>query len=271
MFVPGLGQVYNGQLLRGILLCLAMLGVGLGSLVWILTQGALFLWLALPMILLLLIHIWIITDAMVVARRLSQYVLRPVNRVAVYAAFSVVVLAALQAGQIMVVRLCFASYKLTAISLDGTLQPGDTVLCNRLAFGLVAPDRSEPLMWWRDPGTHEVVLFRSTDDPQQVSPGRMVATAGQKVELGQAALTVDGVVTSFLANGFVSAGRHRRTFEVPAGRLCILNDSVADRVPTYEAVVVPKVDIIGQPMLVYWSWDEAAQQVRRERIGIPVL
>jgi signal peptidase I len=270
MLVPGLGQVYNGQLLRGALLCIAMLGVGLGSLIWILTRGALFLWLAVPMILLLLLHIWIITDAMVVARRLPQYLLKPVNRMAVYVAFSVATLAALQATQMLVVRLCFTTHQITAISLDGTLQPGDMVLCNRLAFGLVAPDRSEPLLWWRDPGANEVVLYRAADEAKLVSPGRMVASAGQKVELGQAALTVDGVVTSFFTNGFAAAGRRRRTFKVPDDKLCILNDSVANGILTYEAAVVPKVDVIGQPMLVYWSWDEA-QQVRPERIGIPVL
>jgi signal peptidase I len=272
MFVPGLGQVYNGQLWRGILVCLAMLGVGLGSLVAILVRGSLFLWLALPMLLLLLIHIWIITDAMLVARRLSDYLLGPVNRIAVYVIFSVLVLGAFQISQMLVVRLCFTSHKITAVSLDGTLEPGDTVLCNRLAFGLVDPDRSEPSFWWRDPDTNEVVLYRSSDDPQQVLPGRVIASAGQKVELGQAALLVDGAVTSFFANGFAAAGRHRRSFKVPDGKVCILNDSVAaDRIFRYETVVVPRVDVIGQPMLVYWSWDEAEQQVRLERIGIPVF
>ena len=271
MLVPGLGQVYNGQLGRGILLCAAMLTAGLGSLLYILVQGLLFLWLALPIMMLLLIHIWIITDAMIVARRLNEYVLKPVNRVAVYIAFSAAVLVVFQAGQVLVARHCFSSYRVTATSLDGTLVPGDSVLSNRLAFGLVSPGRSQPTMWWRTPEPNEAVLYRSANNPDQVLAGRFVAAAGQRVELGQTALTVDGAVISFLSDGLTSTGRQRQSFKVPDESLCILHGSAVDSVLTYRAEVIPKGNLVGQPMLVYWSWDEGASRARLERVGIPVL
>jgi signal peptidase I len=276
MVVPGLGQVYNGQLARGIVLCLLMIASAVVSLLWLLVRGAFYLWLALPLVLLLLIHIWIITDAMMVARRLPKsYQCRPCNRIAVYIVFSALVLGAFQLSQHLVVRIGFASYPIDTPNPDSSFEPGDLVLCNRLAYGLVDPEApltAQPTLWWRDPIPKEVVLYRSPGCQDKVLPGRFMACEGQRVELSPTALKIDGVPMAFTSDLLTAAQRGgREAFTVPRGHLCMLRSYLEDGSIRYQPEVVTRTSLVGKPLLIYWSRDIEKKRVRTERIGLPAF
>ena len=269
MCVPGLGQVYNGQLLRGTLVCLLMAGSGLGTLLWVLMRGALFLWVTVPLLLLLLVHIWIITDATVVARRSTeQYQLRRWNHPAVYTIFTVAVLLLFSLAEKLVVERCFQVWQVPVTSYDGVLQEGDHVLVNRLAFGLTGEPGSAPAGWWRDPEPGEALLYRLPSEPQQLLPGRCLATSGQTVSISSGQVTVDEQHRTYLPSR-VAGGLPVRTYQVPEQQLCVLSEQLADLLDPIE--MLDRAALVGQPMLVLWSVDQATNAARFDRIGIPVL
>jgi hypothetical protein len=200
----------------------------------------------------------------------------PGNRIAVYLVFSALVLGTFQLSSHLVVHFGFASYPIDTANPDSSLEPGDLVLCNRLAYGLVDPEApltAEPTLWWRDPLPKEVVLYRSPACQDRVLPGRFMAFEGQRVELGATALKVDEVPMAFTSDllNLPQRGDGRQVFTVPRGHLCILRSYLEDRSIQYQAEVVTRTSLVGKPLLIYWSWDGEEKQVRTERIGLPAF
>jgi hypothetical protein len=267
MLVPGLGQLYNGQPLRALVMCLLMAGVGLGSLAWILLEDALYLWLAAPLLLVLLVHIWVITDAMVVARKRPDYRLRRCNHLACYLVFCVVVVALAQAIQLSVADACFDSVRLEAAAFEGTLEAGDRLLVNTLGFGA-----GRHLSWLRRvPAVDQPVLVSGADQAGQHRLGRCIATPSQVVEVANGEISVDGVLLrdSWLQPMVGATAPVLQRFEVASGQVGVVIGDAGSSELVVESVAVG--DILGLPMMVFWSYDEAEQRIQIERIGIPVL
>jgi len=269
--VPGLGQVYNGQLVRGSLLCVLLIGLGVSSLIWVLVTTTLYLWLMLPLLLVALLHLVIITDAMLVSRRLGAFVPGKVNRIWVYTVFSCLVLVLLQLTQTMVLRRCFAVCVVATPSrLTGVL-PGDWVLVNRLAFA-VPPEHESQAAWLaRRPRLLEPVCYLPPSEATTPRIGSFLAAAGQSVGFDGPLLRLDRARTVMLP-GIVTpgSGSLEKPLRIPEHHLAILFDEQVDG-DTHITIDLPRVrDTIGRPMLVFFSWDAHRARVRVRRIGIPL-
>ena len=58
----------------------------------------------------------------------------------------------------------FDWYRVTGPSMWPTLQAGEIVLCNRLAYGLRLPGFAKPVWTWADPQAGEIVIFSRPGD-----------------------------------------------------------------------------------------------------------
>lgn len=277
MLVPGLGQVYNGQLRRGVVMCLLMILLPAALLVWVLVEGMFFLWIAAPMLLLLGIHMWIITEASLVSRRLSaDYQLRPCNRIAVYVVYSLVVVVGFHLAQWAVGRWCFEIHRVEASMETMNLVDGDYLLINRLAYGITNEEAGTVDRWWRDPGHGGAVLYVAADAGSPVRPGRCLGLPGESVETRGDMIVVQG----FAVRGGMGArvqwieplapGAIGR--QVPEGHVCVLSDRPANG-PLTEPIleIVPHARLIGKPMLIFWSVQHDRRLLRADRIGLPVF
>jgi hypothetical protein len=295
MLIPGLGQVYNRRLARGTWLFLAMLILPLVLLVWVLVRGWLYLWLAVPLLTLLGLHILIITEAMVTGRRLTRDGGRPPHaepgqgradarggvsggsgrrrsllaRASLYVLFSVVVVVSFQAVQSLAFERAFAVTTITTAQPDLGLDAGDVVLINRLAFGPAASLR------WRTPRSEQVVVYRDEGGVGRL--GRCVAVAGQTVAISAGVLSIDGhPMRTLRPRGFSAT----TTTPIPdlgpqliaPESCCVLSAPLEAEPGTPVRVdMVPFTRLIGEAMVIVWSSDPRSGRVRAERLGLPIF
>jgi len=281
MLVPGLGQVYNGRLARGIGLCLAMLLLPVVLLVWVLARGWLYLWLAVPLLVLLGLHMAIITEAMIMGRRLASIGAstneprgaarhgRRFGRVWLYAGFAVAVITSFHVMQWLTFERGFALAGIGIDQPDLGLDAGDRVLINRLAFGPIHG------LSWRQPHQGQVVVYQ--DDGGVSRLGRCVATAGQSVAISKGVLQIDGFpVRTLRPRGFTSGATVPiPTIELQAvaqGMCCILSAPLEPEPGTPIRVGMVAIDdLLGEPMTIVWSIDPASGRLRTGRLGLPIL
>ena len=104
--------------------------------------------------------------------------------------------------------LVLQAYKIPSGSMLPTLQLGDYVLVNPLAYGLRLPLFGGWLLRWRQPQPGDVVVFVSPKDPTQDYVKRVVAVAGELVEIRDRQLFVDGQPRDVPTAYFAASAEH---------------------------------------------------------------
>lgn len=157
----------------------------------------------------------------------------------------------------------FQAFVVTAPNMDPTLQPGDQIFVQKLAFNL-RPVRTSQLL----------VYERLTPPPVQYHVERVTALPGQTLSVtqGDRRLVVDGrlwkpPVTSEArprpnpGEGQESLGDGDGIWadglppQVPAGKLLLLSDSPNHPLAGQEDVFTRSERIVGRALGVYWPWD----------------
>jgi signal peptidase I len=176
----------------------------------------------------------------------------------------------------LVLRSFFVqAFKIQSGSMLPTLQVGDHLLVFKLAYGVRLPLVGGWLATWRRPRPFDVVVFSRPQEAGQDFVKRVVAVAGEVVEIRDKRLLVGGAPRdapqAYFAEGtqgVADAGR-RDNFGpkvVPPGQVFVLGDN-RDR--SYDSRFwgfVDVDDIKGQALIIYWSWDARVRWVRWERL-----
>ena len=144
-------------------------------------------------------------------------------------------------------------------SMEGTILVGDHLFLNKLFYG---PEI--PLLNWRLPMLKtirrgDIVVFRYPRNPEEAFLKRVTAVGGDSVEIR------DGVVyvnSRALEEPYAvhraplhSAWEEMGPVVVPEGSLFVMGDNRDNSSDSREWGFVPVRNVIGEPMLVYWSYD----------------
>ena len=261
--MPGLGQLYNGQWRKAVVITVAraaalflVLPLVLGDhfLVWMVlfvtVQAALFLWAA--------------VDAFVVARRLrGSYALAPFNRVAVYLAVLVVLLAgetlAKQGMKDNVVR----AFRMPARSMLPTIEVGDFFFVD-----------ARPAA--RHPARGDLIVHRFPPEPDKDFVKRVVALEGDVVELRDKQLYVNGrpaaepyvIHTDDLVRRPIFDNRDNLApTTVPGHSYFVMGDNRDNSNDSRYFGPIRRELVRGKPRGIYWSWDQDSTKPRWNRIG----
>jgi signal peptidase I len=174
LVVPGLGQVYNGQVLKGVVFY-----VGSALLLFVLGwSGLLFgLWgIGASVFASIILWVAIIVEAALTARRLGTIALRRYNRWYVY------VLLIICAGLLGVALKPLSgvrTYKMPASSMEPTVKRGDNFIVQMRYYYLSEPKRSD------------IVIFPIPRNPSKDLVKRIVALGGQKLEIRDKKVFID--------------------------------------------------------------------------------
>jgi signal peptidase I len=168
------------------------------------------------------------------------------------------------------------AFKIPSGSMLPTLQIGDHLLVNKFVYGARLEIPFTQLSFGRLPGLRapqrgDVVVFVNPRDPSQDFIKRVVAVAGDTVEMRSRQLYVDGVaVTDPFATyrlGGVPNSQRFGPYEVPAGTLFAMGDNRDESSDSRIWGPVPLENVKGLAFIIYWSWDHARHWLRWERLA----
>ena len=167
------------------------------------------------------------------------------------------------------------AFKIPSGSMLPTLQIGDHILVNKFIYGVRVPILGNMLLEIGTPKHGDVIVFVYPEDPQKDFIKRVVAVAGDVVEIEAKKLTVNGVAVAdpyaHYADGESIGGQPQRDnfgpFTVPRGTVFVMGDN-RDR--SYDSRFWGPValdQVKGKAFLIYWSWDGDDRWIRWERLG----
>ncbi len=144
-------------------------------------------------------------------------------------------------------------------SMEGTILVGDHLFLNKLLYG---PEI--PLVNWRVPMLKtihrgDIVVFRYPRNREETFLKRVTAVGGDRVEIRDGVVYVNSqpldepyaVHRSPLRSAYEEMGQ----VVVPQGSLFVMGDNRDNSSDSREWGFVPVANVIGEPMLVYWSYD----------------
>ena len=149
---------------------------------------------------------------------------------------------------VLAVVLFFAINAISArVRVDGfsmvpTLQDGEYVLVNRLAYRNKLPERGDIIVFV-SPQTTELDLIK-----------RVIGLPGDRVKILGGAVQVNGQV---LEEPYIAAAPiYNGEWDVPEGKLFVLGDNRNDSSDSHAWGLLPVENVIGKAILIYWPLPE---------------
>jgi signal peptidase I len=149
---------------------------------------------------------------------------------------------------ILAVVLFFAINAVSArVRVDGfsmvpTLQDGEYVLVNRLAYRNNLPERGD------------IIVFTSPQSNGLDLIKRVIGLPGDKVKISDGAVQVNGQT---LDEPYIAAAPiYNGEWSVPEGNLFVLGDNRNDSSDSHAWGLLPTENVIGKAILIYWPIPE---------------
>jgi signal peptidase I len=291
LLMPGLGQVYNGELTKGLSLFLivafsipvgAWIGINAGSLLWVMVLVGSLVTLA--------VYLFCAVDAYITAKRIGDtYVLGPYNRSYTYLAllFFGYFFVLLQLKDYTTTHLT-EFYKIPAGSMIPNVLPGDHLFADKRVN---APGSVRKIKHG------DVAIFIYPNDRNSIYVKRIIGLPGDTVEIAGSRVSVNGkLITRSAATdlgnaelnsmltdhaAFLEAAESGATYPVvwrkdtpqssvsvtvPDGYVYVLGDNRDNSVDSRKFGPVPLVDVVGVAKQVMFSSSQQAG-LRMSRVG----
>ncbi len=168
------------------------------------------------------------------------------------------------------------AFKIPSGSMIPTLQIGDHILVNKLAYGIRMPFLEHYLVRYANVQRGDVIVFIYPEDRSKDFIKRVIGLPGDTVEIRNKKVFINGKEIpdphAYFAGydpqlGAVDSGDNYGPKVVPANHIFVMGDN-RDR--SYDSRFwgfVDLDDVRGKAFLIYWSWDGTDRWVRWERIG----
>ena len=145
-------------------------------------------------------------------------------------------------------------------SMEGTVLVGDHLLLLKLPYGPRLPFSQFRLPQWRTPKAGEIVAFRSPVEPGEVYLKRVIAVAGDVLEIHHGILYLNGIR---MPEQYARVRALRRwswqenipPLRIPAGTLFVMGDNRDNSEDSRYWGPVPVTSVVGEPIFVFWSYD----------------
>ena len=167
------------------------------------------------------------------------------------------------------------AFKIPSGSMLPTLQIGDHILVNKFLYGFRLPYPIDTTVWeWGQPQRGDVIVFVYPKDRTKDFIKRVVAVAGDTVEVRHKAVYLNGSKVDDPHATFADDDReipgprdNLGPFTVPDHKLFVMGDNRDQSHDGRFWGYVDLDDVKGKAFLIYWSWDGQETWVRWERIG----
>jgi signal peptidase I len=155
-------------------------------------------------------------------------------------------------------------YVIPSGSMESTLMTGDHVIVDKLAY---APhnDPLSRLLPYSDVKHGDIIVFRYPRDIRQTFVKRVIGVPGDRIHLENGVVVRNGVrlVEPYVQHIATAPDAYRDNFPnspgqevlVPPGRYFVMGDNRDNSSDSRYWGFVPRENITGKPLLVFWSYD----------------
>ena len=203
---------------------------------------------------------------------------------------------------LFVMTFIFQNFEIPSASMVKTLLIGDHVLVDRVSFA--PPSKWAPWVHYRDIQRGDVIVFLkpNPETPDLFLVKRAIAIPGDRIHLRNGVVYLNGVAQSEPYAGMpVEDGNPQHAYDsyrddfpankptyegvtalwaidlpnhivgddlvVPPGKVFAMGDNRTESLDGRYWGFVPRENIVGRPMFVYWSFETPADQIDKQTIG----
>ncbi len=269
LVAPGLGQIYNNQIKKGIVFFLAYFLLPL----LMFFTGLQYQFHGLIAILLFLICFWlfIIGDAFFVAVKTKEVILRPYNKWYIYLLIILLINSAYLIPTYFIANIAnkvlgFSPYKIATGAMEPTLSIGDCLIADFKYFKKNDLQRGD------------LVIFQYPEDPAKDFIKRLIALEGEKIEIKNKQIYINDEAIPesykvyndsqvYTKNGYYGYNDVIRDnfgpIVVPSGYCFVMGDNRNNSWDSRHWGSLPLHNIKGKPLYIYWAKDKS-------RIGMKI-
>jgi len=159
----------------------------------------------------------------------------------------------------MIVRTFIVqAFKIPTGSMRTTLIEGDIILVNKFIYGVKVPFTGLRLPALRGPERGDVIVFIYPQDRKKDFIKRLIGLPGETVEIKNGSIFINGQPslesifgTNFYYN-YGGFGREGNKITVPDDSYFVLGDNSASSKDSRYWGFVPRGDILGKALVIYW-------------------
>jgi signal peptidase I len=202
---------------------------------------------------------------------------------------------------LFVMTFIFQNFEIPSASMVQTLLIGDHVLVDRIA--LAPPAKWAPFTFYRDVRRGDIIVFFKPGEPDLFLVKRTIGIPGDRIHLRNGVVYLNGVAQNEPQAGMpVSDGDPQHAFNayrddfpavppdeyngvtaswayelpshiqdgdlvVPPGKVFAMGDNRTESLDGRFWGFVPRENIVGRPLFVYWSFKTPADQINKQSIG----
>ncbi|MFA5115359.1 MAG: signal peptidase I [Candidatus Omnitrophota bacterium] len=150
------------------------------------------------------------------------------------------------------------AFKIPSGSMRPTLIEGDLILVNKFIYGARLPFTDIHLPAFRQPRRGEVIVFIYPYNPKKDFIKRLVAVEGETVEIKNGTIYVNDkpfLDAPFSQRYYYNRGefaREGQKITVPKDSFFVLGDNSASSQDSRYWGFVPKRNLLGRAMVIYW-------------------
>jgi len=159
----------------------------------------------------------------------------------------------------MVIRTFLVqAFKIPTGSMRPTLIEGDIILVNKLIYGAKVPFIDFTLPALGEPQRGDVVVFVYPEDPKKDFVKRLIAFEDESVEIRDGTVYINDkpllepVFNRIYYYNRGDYGQENKRIIVPKDSFFVLGDNSASSQDSRYWGFVPKKNILGKAMLIYW-------------------
>jgi signal peptidase I len=135
-----------------------------------------------------------------------------------------------------------ARVRVDGFSMRPTLQDGEYILVNKLAYKLGEPQRGD------------IVVFKFPVNPEEDLIKRIIGLPGDTISVQGGVLSINGIVVD---EPYINAPpAYNGSWVVEAGDLFVLGDNRNDSRDSHQWGLLPIENVIGRAVLIYWPPNE---------------
>ena len=202
---------------------------------------------------------------------------------------------------LFVMTFIFQNFEIPSASMVKTLLIGDHVLVDRIA--LAPPAKWAPFVYYREVRHNDIIVFLKPGEPDLFLVKRAIGLPGDHIHLKNGILYLNGVAQNEpYAGKPVSDGDPQHEYSayrddfpvvppdpmygvtaswqyempnnvkdgdlvVPPGKVFAMGDNRTESLDSRFWGFVPRENIVGRPMFVYWSFETPADQINKQSVG----